>query len=281
MTIQPNRVIAGLVRAELAGITPHTLAVAFARCEGLPLDTLSEREFAIELLTRANYPESINEFSIFLSQPQALSPATLNADAITALHAPHYMRWLPAFLDDPDVNIQKNARLMLRWLVANRRDAIHNEQECLDNLRRIADDSGSVSTRNSGFVAYALGCCGSNDDYERVIRHAELVIEHDREHLDLVAEGLYRLYPPALINALQFFLERTNPNARKKEFATGMVLLSKVAEIEDREFWKTYYNEMDALTQRLGEWAVNNSAVERVLDQIEKQMVLTSIDDEA
>ncbi len=280
MTVSIHRVVASLVRSELAGVTPHTLAVAVSRLErdALQLEEATERQIAIELLARIGYPENVNEFRAYLGHPQPLSGASLNPAEITELHAPHYMRWVPAFLDDSDT--QKNARLMLRWLVAHRRDPIAAAQDSLDNLRHLANES--TTWRSSGYIVYGLGCCGRADDYEQVIRHAELVIEHDREQLELVAEGLYRLYPPALINALQFFLERTNFNtsAKKKEFATGLVLLAKVAEIDDRAFWKTYYKEMDDLTRRLADWASSNSAVERILDQIEKQMVLVSLEDE-
>jgi hypothetical protein len=187
------------------------------------------------------------------------------------------VRWSAAFLDDPEPTTQTNTRLVVQWLAAHRSAAIAADQTSLDSIRRVADDA-ATSWRNSAYFVYVLGCCGSTDDYDRVIRHAERVIEQDREHLDLVAEGLYRLHPPALLNALQFFLERADPKG--KQFATAMTLLSKVAEIEDKKFWATYYDEMDAIIGQIANFAEKNRAVERVLDQIEKNMALAAYDEE-
>lgn len=273
-----NRVITGLTRAELAGVNAHTLTLALDRLErdAIDLNPLNERQIAALLLDRVGYPVSVAEFTLFLAQPQAIAPATLLAEDITDQYAPHYMRWLAAFLDDPEQATQRNASTVLRWLVANRRTAIVADQDSLNNLRRLADDT-ATSVRASAPIVYALGLCGTIDDYERVTRHAEVVIEHDREHLDLVAEGLYRLYPPALISALQFFLEHTNPAARK-QFNTGMHLLAKVAEIEDRQFWTTYYNDMTGIVDRLTEIGARNPAIERVLDLIEKNLATSTLD---
>jgi lipopolysaccharide biosynthesis regulator YciM len=192
------------------------------------------------------------------------------------------MRWLTAFIDDPDANVQRNARTMLRWLVANRTAAIQADQSSLNNIRRFADDP-DTSAKSSAYIVYSLGLCGNpEEDYERVIRHAERVIEQDRERLDMVAESLYRMYPPALINAVTFFLDSTakeNSGQSRKQFATGMYLLEKVAEIDDAGFWRQYYDEMDAVVSRLAVFAKDNPAVERTVDQIEKHLALAYSDE--
>ncbi len=282
MTYPPvvHRVLAGLTRSEIAGVNAHTLAVALARVEAehVSFEQINERRIAILLLERLGYPDTLAELNIFLNLGHGLTPTDLPDGEITPERAVSYMRWLAAFLNDPEPNIQKNAQLMLRWLVSNRREAIAGDQTALDPMRHVADDT-EAGTKSSAFLVYALGGCGSNDDYERVIRHAELVIEHDREHLDLVADGLYRLYPPALINALQYFLEHTQPG-EKKQFMTGLHLLSKVAEIEDRTFWQTYYNDMEGILEQLTEMAGNNHAIERILDLIEKHLAFSSLEDE-
>lgn len=281
MTPLVQKVIAALLRSELSGVNLHTVEVGLARlaAEQIAFENLTERQIAILLLERIGYPTSIGEFSTFLGQKRPLNRTALSAEEITDEHAPHYVRWLAAFLDDPELTTQTNARIVLQWLVANRGGAIAADQSSLDNLRRLADDP-ATSWHNSAFYVYALGCCGRLDDYDRVIRHAERVIEQDREHLDLVAEGLYRLHPPALISALQFFLENIDPRGQHKQFATAMTLLSRVAEIEDRNFWATYYDEMDGLVARIADFAANNRAVERVLDQIEKNMALAAYDED-
>jgi hypothetical protein len=273
-------VVAALARAELPGVTTPALAVALKRAEedGLTLDQLLEREIAIALLQRTGYPEDAGEFTTFLQAGQVLSRYALSADEIAAPRALQYVRWVAAFLDDPEPGLRLNARLFLRWLVAHFGPAISADPTALDNLRRVADDS-ATSARSSAYIVYALGVCGGIDDYDRVTRHAEQVIEHDREHIDLVAEGLYKLYPPALINALEYFLDHTQISARQKQLNTGLHLLSKVAEIEDREFWTTYYDAMTGLVDRLSELGTRSRSVERLLDQIEKHIARAAIEE--
>jgi hypothetical protein len=274
-----HRVLAGLARAELAGVNAHTLAVALARAEvnSLTFDRLDERQIALALLELTGYPDNAAECSAFLAASPALSPLALTAEAISDAQAPRYARWLAGFLNDPDPNVQRNARLLLRWLAANRRAALAADAQALDPLRLVADDP-ETSTRNSAYIVHALGLAGTLDDYDRVIRHAELVIQHDLEHLDLVAEGLRYLYPPALVNALAFFLDHT-PGTGNKQFVTGMHLLSAAADIEDRAFWATYSGDMEAIVDRLQSAAGRNHAVERVLDQIEKRLAQAALED--
>src|SRR5262245_55158000 len=198
-----NSTISKLLRAEIVGVNANTLPIALERAERekVPFDEFSERQVAIALLERAGYPESMAELGLFLNVGQAIKASTLAPSEITEQHAPSYVRWLAGFLNDPEQNVQKNARILLYWLVTKRAVSISADQRNLDNLRRVADDPQS-NWRNAAFLVYALGVCGTTDDYEIVTRQAEIVIEHDREHIDLVAEGLYRLYPPALVNAL-------------------------------------------------------------------------------
>lgn len=274
-----HRVLAGLARAELAGVNAHTLAVALIRAEtsGLSLDQQDERQIAVALLERAGYPTSAAECSAFLAAGPALSPLALTPDAIPDAQAPRYAHWLAGFLNDPDPNAQRNARVLLRWLVNNRRDALAADPQALDPLRLVADDP-ETSARNSASIVHTLGMAGTLDDYDRVIRHAELVIEHDLEHLDMVAEGLRYLYPPALINALAFFLDHTR-GGNPKQFTTGMHLLSAAADIEDRQFWTTYFADMEAIVDRLQDMAGRNHAVERVLDVIEKRLAQAALEE--
>jgi hypothetical protein len=270
--------LAKLSRAELAGINAHTLPVALARAErdNIPFEDLDERQMAIVLLERCSAPETAQELSLFLGTSHSLSPAVLQPRDITDQHAPPYVVWLAGFLNDPDQNIQKNARILLRWLVANRHEAIAANQQSLDGLRRLTEDSEN-SWRNAAFIAYALGTSGAVEDYDRVIHQAEIVIEHDREHTDLVAEALYRLHPPALINALQYFLEHTEP--KSKQFNAGVHLLAKVAEIDDQAFWNTYFDDMAQIVDKLSELMGHNPAVERILDLVEKHLALASDED--
>jgi hypothetical protein len=283
-----HRVLTKLARAEIAGVNAHTLPVALHRAERdhVPFDTLTERQAASAILERSGYPETVDELTIFLRASQALTASTLTVDEISEGHAPAYMRWVAAFIDDPDANTQRNARTMLRWLVANRAAAIHADQPSLNNIRRFADDP-DTSPKSSAYIVYSLGVCGNpEDDYERVIRHAEKVIEQDRERLDMVAEALYRMYPPALINAVQFFLDSTakensgQGGQSRKQFATGMYLLEKVADIEDPAFWRQYYDDMDTIVSRLAVFAKDNPAVERTVDQIEKHLALAFADED-
>ncbi len=274
-----HSVVAKLARSEIAGVNVHTLPIALVRAErdGLAFDDLTERQVAISLLERIGYPETAQELGLFLNVNTPLGPAALPSQEITDAHAPHYMHWIGALLINPEganiVTIQRNARVLLRWLVANRAEAIAANQSSLDNLRRLADDV-VTGWKNSAFLVYALGICGTLDDYDRVTRHAELVIEHDRENIALIAEALYRLYPPALISALQYFLERSFSNA--KQFSAGMHLLSKVAEIEDQAFWVNYYAEMDKMVAILSDLIEQHPAVERIVDQIEKHLALAT-----
>ena len=274
-----NNTISKLLRAEIVGVNANTLPIALERAErdNVPFQQLNERQAAIALLERAGYPESMAELGLFLNVGQTMKSNTLAPTEITEQHAPAYMRWLAGFLNDPEQNVQKNARILLYWLVTNRAKAISAEQQNLDNLRRVANDSQS-SWRNAAFLVYALGVCGTTEDYETVTRQAEIVIEHDREHIDLVAEGLYKLYPPALVNALEFFLERTD--AHSKQFIAGLQLLAKAAEIEDKAFWNTNYDKMDEIINKLNDIAGDHPIVERILDLVEKQMALAQVSDE-
>ncbi len=274
-----NSTISKLLRAEIGGVNAHTLPIAVERAERdhVPFETLSERQVALTLLERAGYPESMAELGTFLNVGQTMKANALVSGEITEQYAPAYMRWLAGFLDDPEQNVQKNARILLYWLVTNRASAIATDQRNLDNLRRVASDS-KTSWRNAAFLVYALGVCGTPEDYETVTRQAEIVIEHDREHIDLVAEGLYKLHPPALVNALEFFLERTD--AHSKQFLAGLQLLAKVAEIDDKAFWNTYYDKMDEIINKLNEIAGQHPIVERILDLVEKQMALAQVSDE-
>jgi hypothetical protein len=92
-----------------------------------------------------------------------------------------------------------------------------------------------------------------------------------------VAEALYRLHPPALINALQYFLEHTEP--KSKQFNAGVHLLAKVAEIDDQAFWNTYFDDMAQIVDKLSELMGHNPAVERILDLVEKHLALASDED--
>ncbi len=272
--------LAKLARSEIAGVNVHTLPVALHRAENEHLDfaSLNERQVALALLQRISYPETAAELALFLDVGHTLSPATLVISEITDKQAPAYMNWLSDFLNNPEVNIQKNSREMLRWLVVNRQAAIAAQPRSLDGMRRVADDPAST-WKNAAFVAYALGCCGTVEDYDRVIKQSELVIEHDREHVELVAEALYRMYPPALINALQYFIESVPANS--KQFIAGIHLLAKVAEIDDQSFWSTYFDDMDHIVQKVNELAGYNQDVERIVDLIEKHLAFVGSDDEA
>ncbi len=267
--------MAKLARSEITGVSVHTLPIALDRAERDHVDfsALSERQVAIVLLERIGYPESMRELSLFLGVNHSLTPTALLASEIGDQRAAPYVTWLAGFLDDPDANIQKNARLLLRWLVANRQQAIAAQPSALDGLRRVADDTAST-WKNAAVIAYTLGVCGTTEDYDRVIRQAELVIEHDRENADLVAEALYRMYPPALINALQYFLE--NAPANSKQFIAGIHLLAKVAEIDDQSFWNTYYDDMDHIVEKVNALVGRNPVVERILDLIEKHLAYST-----
>ncbi|MBX3082479.1 MAG: hypothetical protein KF716_12655 [Anaerolineae bacterium] len=274
-----HRTVTKLVRAEIAGVNPHTLAVALQRLaqEALNVEQYNERYVGMLLLDRAVYPESPAEMNAFLAMPITLSTTTLTLEEITDLHAPVYLRWVAGFLNDPDANIQKNARILLKWLVANRQKALAADQTSLENIRQIADDPESV-WRSSAYIVYALGSCGVIEDYDRVIFHAEKVIEHDRENIEMVAEALYRLHPPALINVVKYFLDTTE--APTKQFTAGLHLLAKVSEIDNRDFWKTYYDDMDQIVVRLNKLIDDVPAVERIVDQMEKHLALAYVDDE-
>src|SRR5437870_618008 len=180
-----------LARSEIAGVNAHTLPIALERAERDHVDfaALNERQVAIVLLEHIGYPESMRELSLFLAVNHSLTPTALLTSEISAQHATPYVTWLAGFLDDPDANIQKNARILLRWLVANRQEAVAAQPSALDGLRRVADDPAS-SWKNAAVIAYTLGVCGTTEDYDRVIHQAELVIEHDRDNADLVAEAL-------------------------------------------------------------------------------------------
>lgn len=268
-------VLSKLVRADFIGVNVHTLPVALHRAteEKLDFSQLSERQVASALLERVRYPESMNELYMFLNTNNTLNPAMMPLDEITDQHAPYYMTWLAGFLNDPEANVQKNARVLLRWLISNRAAAIQAQPSSLDMMRRVGDDPVS-SRKNAAFVAYALGLCGTMDDYDMVVRLSEIVVAEDREHIPFVAEALYKMYPPALINALQFFIESTPPNS--KQFMAGMQLLATVAEIEDKAFWNTYYNEMDRIVEKVSAAAGHNSTIERILDLIEKHLAFAS-----
>lgn len=264
-----------LARSEIAGVSIHTLPIALERAENDHVDfaALNERQVALVLLERIGYPETMRELRLFLGVNHSLTPTVLLGNEIDDQHAVAYMTWLAGFLEDPDANIQKNARILLRWLVANRQQAIAAQPAGLNTLRRVADDPVS-SWKNAAVIAYALGVCGTTEDYDRVIHQAELVIEHDRDNADLVAEAMYRMYPPALINALQYFLE--NAPANSKQFIAGIHLLAKVAEIDDQSFWNTYYDDMDHIVEKVNALVGRNPAVERILDLIEKHLAYST-----
>ncbi|MBO9310395.1 MAG: hypothetical protein J7551_11505 [Chloroflexi bacterium] len=268
------RVMSALSRAELTGVNAHTLAVALHRAEmsGVNFEALSERGLALVLLQHCDYPITAQELSVFLGVPHALTPNQLSSALISDEQAVNYVRWLPAFLESTDAYLQRNSRTMLRWLVAERAAAIASQQPALNLLRRLADDS-NTSPKLSALLVYALGKCGTLDeDYDRVIRHAEIVIIHDRENLDLVTEALYAMYPPALINALQYFLEQTDGAPNRQQLNTGLLLMAKVAEIEDRAFWQAYHEPLSRLADRLSALGNRHSAIARLLDQVEKQL---------
>jgi hypothetical protein len=267
------RVVNSLLRAELAGVTAHTLAVALNRLDAAKLDYPAQRDqqLACHLLAQAGCPLTIKEFSIFLSAPQMLVTSLLPTDEMTEVQARNYVRWSAAFLNDPTPALATNARLLLRWAVERWREGIRAVPETLDPLRKVADDS-LTGPKVSAYLVFALGLCGNMDDYDRVTQHAEKTIANDREHIDLVAEGLRYLYPPALINALQFFLDLNGTDPRSKQFMTGLHLLAKVAEVDDQQFWLTYADEMGALVDQLSGLASKNQALEVILDQIEKQL---------
>lgn len=276
------RVMSALVRAELSGVNTHTLAVALQRAEaaGVKVESLSERGLALVLLQYCGYPSSPQELNAFLSTPHTLTPSLLVSSLISDDQAVNYVRWLPAFLEDMDLPLQRNSRVMLRWVVADRAAVIAAHQSALDLLRRLADDP-STSAKLSALLVYALGKCGTlEEDYDRVIHHAEIVIAQDRENLDLVAEALYAMYPPALINALQYFLEQTDGAPNRQQLNTGLTLLAKVAEIEDRAFWQTYHEPMSNLVDQLSALGTRHSAIMRLLDQVEKQLAYAAYDAE-
>jgi hypothetical protein len=269
-----------LIRAELAGVNAHTLAVAWQRAEsaGVNFESLSERGLALVLLQYCGYPTSPQELSVFLRVAQPLTPNALVSALISDDQAVNYARWLPAFLEDMDLPLQRNSRLMLRWLVAERAAAIAAQQPALERLRRLADDP-STSPKISALLVYALGKCGTLDeDYDRVIHHAEIVITQDRGNLDLVAEALYAMYPPALINALQYFLDQTEGRPSRQQLDTGLLLLQKVAEIEDRAFWQAYHAPLSALVDQLSALGERHAAITRLLDQVEKQLAYAAYD---
>jgi hypothetical protein len=274
-----SRVMAKLARAEIAGVNPHTLAVALSRAQhdAVPFEQYSERYVALALLDRAVYPETPAEMSAFLAVTTPLSTATLATDEITDAHAPHYLRWVAGFLNDPDATLHKNARSLLKWLVSHRQAALVADQTALDNMRHVAADPASV-WRTSAYIVYALGSCGTLEDYDRVIFHAEKVIEHDRDNIEMVAEALYRLHPPALINVVQYFLDSTQANT--KQFTAGLHLLAKVAEIDEQQFWKTYYDDMDGIVTRIGKLVADVPAAERIVDQMEKHLALAYADED-
>ncbi len=266
--------VAKLARSEIAGVNVHTIPIALDRADRdqVPFAQMNEREVAIALLQRISYPESASELSSFLNVSHTLAPTMLSTQDLGDLHAQSYMTWLAGFLNDPEPNIQKNSRVLLRWLVANRRSGIAEKQDCLNGIRRIADED-PLSWKNAAFIVYALGMCGNIEvDYDRVIHQSELVIEHDKEHADLVAESLYNMYPPALINALQYFIEHAPANS--KQFSAGIQLLAKVTEIEDQQFWNTYFDDMDHIIEELSDMSEDNPAVERILDRIEKHLAM-------
>ncbi|MFQ3534326.1 MAG: hypothetical protein SNJ58_00475 [Aggregatilineales bacterium] len=276
------RVVSALARTELLGVNAHTLAVAVHRAEaaGVNFEALSERGLALVLLQYCGYPANPQELNAFLGTPHSLAPSMLVSQLISDDQAVNYVRWLPGFLEDTDLALQRNSRIMLRWVVADRAPAIAAQQPALNLLRRIADDP-STSAKLSALLVYALGKCGTlEEDYDRVIRHAEIVIAQDRENLDLVAEALYVMYPPALINALQYFLEQTDGTPNRQQLNTGLLLLAKVAEIEDRAFWQAYHEPMGKLVDQLSALSHRHSSVRRLLDQVEKQLAYAAYDAE-
>src|SRR5258708_19096741 len=190
-----NSTIAKLARSEIAGVNVHTLPLALERAERDQVDfsQMSERQAALALLERTGYPTTMAELIVFLNINHTLTPTVLLTSEITEQYAVPYVTWLAGFLDDPEPNIQKNARILLRWLITNYQPAIAAKGQALDGLRRVADDTAST-WKNAAFIAYALGVCGTTEDYDRVIRQAELVIEHDRANVELVAEALYEMY---------------------------------------------------------------------------------------
>jgi hypothetical protein len=274
----PNtqKVAVGLARAALAGITPHTLAVAMARLSEVNRTLETEAMLGAALLSLARLPANAAEMAVFVAVPQPLTAITI-LDGLPDNHASHYVVWLTPFLTDAATPTAKNARALLQWLASNRTDILRANQPQLTPLRKLAQES-EKHPDVAAYLAFALGACGTMDDYDVVIRLAEVVIEHDRERLGLVADGLYRLYPPALINALNFFLERADPS-NKKQFLTGIKLLEKVAEIDDAQFWRTYADEMGSLIDQLAGPASRNQNLERLLDQIEKQLAYAHRDD--
>lgn len=278
-----GRVAGKLGRADLAGVNPHSLHVAISRAmrDGVEFAASSEQQIAVTLLQRAGAPESVLELGVYLSVSQTLTPQALSPDFFAPERAAEYVRWSAGFIYTDSLDVARNARIFLRWLVANYADRIRSQQDALNNLRRVAD--GSLGTnqklaKNSAFIVYVLGMCGDvQTDYDRVIAHAEQVIEHDRENIPLVADALYQLYPPALLNAITYFLNKSDD--RSKPFIAGLHLLDHVAEIEDRAFWRTYYDDLDAITQRLAPVAGESEAVERLLDRLERNLALSSLED--
>ncbi len=256
----------------------HTLPVALERAthDQVSFAAFDERQAALALLERVGYPETMAELALFLNVNHALTPTELLVQGITDQHASRYVTWLAGFLNDPEPNTQKNARILLKWLASTHRAVIAANPGSLDGLRRLSTDSDN-SWKNAAYIAYALGTCGAPEDYDYVIHQAEIVMEHDKEHADLVAEALYRLYPQALINALQYFLEQSTPNS--KQFVAGIYLLAKVAEIDDQQFWNTYYDDMDRLVGKLAEVVNHSPVVERILDLIEKHLALAQDED--
>ncbi len=214
-------VFAKLIRAGLAGVNPHTLTVGLNRAGRLQLDfeLLSEQQTALTLLEQTGYPETLDELSLFLNVGQALTPASFLDNVISAEHAVAYMFWLPQFIISSEPHIQKNASVLLHWLVGHRQEAIAAAQECLDGLRTIAaQDDQHMTRKQAAFIAYALGRCGNAADAETVIRMAEYAIEHGRENVGLVSEAIYSLDPAGLINALKFFLNSDDD----RQFLTGI-----------------------------------------------------------
>src|SRR5262249_10196240 len=116
-----NSTIAKLARAEIAGVNAHTLPLALERAERDKIDFshMSERQAALALLERTSYPTTMAELNVFLNINHTLTPSVLLSSEITDQYAVPYVTWLAGFLDDPEPNIQKNARVLLRWLVTN------------------------------------------------------------------------------------------------------------------------------------------------------------------
>src|SRR5690349_11977654 len=104
-----HTVVSKLHRAELAGVSAHTLPIAVDRAvrDAVPFETLNERQIAIALLERLGYPESTPELELFLKPAAALATSALIQQEIIPDQAAHYVKWLAAFLNDPDNNIQK------------------------------------------------------------------------------------------------------------------------------------------------------------------------------